>query len=289
VISFAWQDVQSPTLVVLPEVAKTNINRMVDKAARHKVLLRPHFKTHQSADIAKWFEAAGVRAATVSSLTMAHYFFEAGWHDLTIAFPCNPRELLGIFSLERQMTLGVIVENLEVVNLLGTGNCPLKVWIKTDTGYGRTGVLWHDAKSLESIASRVTAFPALDFQGLLAHAGHAYGARTRADINAVHQQTLSRLQTAKAALERAGFTTRLSLGDTPCCSVAEDFSEVDELRPGNFVFYDLQQLANNVCQEQDLALALACPVVAKHSERELVVVYGGAVHFSKVSFVLTRA
>jgi len=31
----------------------------------------------------------------------------------------------------------------------------------------------------------------------------------------------------------------ISYGDTPSCSIAENFDEVDEIRPGNFVFYDV--------------------------------------------------
>jgi D-serine deaminase-like pyridoxal phosphate-dependent protein len=73
----------------------------------------------------------------------------------------------------------------------------------------------------------------------------------------------------------------LSVGDTPSCSLVERFAGVDEVRPGTFVFYDLTQLALGSCTEEQIALAVACPVVAKHPERGEVVLYGGAVHLSK--------
>jgi len=59
----------------------------------------------------------------------------------------------------------------------------------------------------------------------------------------------------------------------------------DEIRPGNFVFYDLKQERIGSCSEQEIAVAVACPVVAKHAERNEIVLYGGAVHLSKDSFV----
>jgi D-serine deaminase-like pyridoxal phosphate-dependent protein len=55
----------------------------------------------------------------------------------------------------------------------------------------------------------------------------------------------------------------------------------DEIRPGNFVFYDAQQLGMGVCQLKDIAAVVACPVVARYPERREVVIYGGAVHLSK--------
>ena len=64
-------------------------------------------------------------------------------------------------------------------------------------------------------------------------------------------------------------------------SLVERFEGVDEVRPGTFVFYDLTQLAIGSCTEEQIALAVACPVVAKHLERGEVVLYGGAVHLSK--------
>jgi len=72
-----------------------------------------------------------------------------------------------------------------------------------------------------------------------------------------------------------------ALGDTPTCSVAETFTGVDEMRPGNFVFYDCTQVAIGSCSCEQIAVAMACPVVGTYPERNEIVVHGGAVHFSK--------
>ena len=77
----------------------------------------------------------------------------------------------------------------------------------------------------------------------------------------------------------------VSVGDTPSCSVAENFLGVDEIRPGNFVFYDLTQNmigSNNISQ---VAVAMACPIVALHKDRQEIVIYGGGIHFSKDKMV----
>jgi D-serine deaminase-like pyridoxal phosphate-dependent protein len=41
------------------------------------------------------------------------------------------------------------------------------------------------------------------------------------------------------------------------------------------------QVNLGVCREKDIAVAVACPVVAKHSDRSQIVIYGGAIHLSK--------
>jgi D-serine deaminase-like pyridoxal phosphate-dependent protein len=87
---------------------------------------------------------------------------------------------------------------------------------------------------------------------------------------------------ARRSLEAAGISgLEISIGDTPGCTLAEDLGNVDEIRPGNFVFFDVQQLQMGVCTAQKIAVAVACPVVAKYPERQEVVLYGGAVHLSK--------
>jgi len=61
----------------------------------------------------------------------------------------------------------------------------------------------------------------------------------------------------------------------------KNFGMVDELRPGNFLFYDVQQYVANVCHLENIAVCVACPVVAIHPEKKEVVIFGGAIHFSK--------
>jgi D-serine deaminase-like pyridoxal phosphate-dependent protein len=55
------KEIIRPTLVIDKEVCLRNIERMVQKAKEHHLLFRPHFKTHQSAEIGEWFREFGVR------------------------------------------------------------------------------------------------------------------------------------------------------------------------------------------------------------------------------------
>jgi len=260
-----------------------NIETMINKATRNQVRFRPHFKTHQSAAIGAWFQERGVAAITVSSVDMARYFATHGWQDLTIAFPVNVREIDKINALAETITLNLLVEAEESVRFLGSRLMyPVKLWIKIDTGYHRTGLSWDHGEKIADLAGTIAEEKRLTFQGLLTHSGHSYKARSQQQVREIYADTVAKMQAARDGLRQAGFAhTEISIGDTPSCSIVEDFSGVDEIRPGNFVFYDATQLAIGSCSEEQSAVAVACPVGAKHQERQELIIYGGAVHLSK--------
>ena len=281
-------NIRKPTLLLDRARARANIERMAAKAQASGVRLRPHFKTHQSAGVGEWFREFGVEAITTSSVEMALYFARHGWQDISIAFPVNILEIEAINDLAGRVKLNLLVESEESVNFLAQNLAhPCGAWLKVDVGYGRTGIPWPDTARLAAVAERVKQAGRLSLHGLLTHAGHTYQARSNAQIKTIYEQTAARQGTVRARLQAAGRgRLELSIGDTPSCSVVEDLSQVDEIRPGNFVFYDVTQLEIGSCGEEDIAVALACPVVAKHPEREQMVIYGGAVHLSKDSLAI---
>ena len=128
-------DITTPTALLDERVARRNIQRMADKARRSGVRFRPHFKTHQSAQIGDWFRAEGVTAITVSSVSMARYFADHGWSDITIAFPLNVREMEAVNALAGRVRLGILIESLETARILRENlRAPLHVWIEIDAG-----------------------------------------------------------------------------------------------------------------------------------------------------------
>ncbi len=274
--------IQQPTLLVNEAAARRNIARMAAKARSAGIAFRPHFKTHQSAQIGEWFRDEGVQAITVSSLAMAEYFASAGWEDITLAFPVNLRQMEQINRLAAAIRLNLLVESLESARALSAGLLrPVDLWIKIDVGANRTGIPWEAEAQVAMLAKAVNSLPKLRFAGLLTHAGHTYTAGSPEGIRAVYRQSVERMNFLRKRLQVEGLTeARISVGDTPGCTLSEDLGRVDEIRPGNFVFYDACQLQFGVCGAEDIAVALACPIVAVHPERSEVVVYGGAVHLS---------
>lgn len=279
-------EITKPTLLIDKEIASRNIENMLRKANDLNLKFRPHFKTHQSAEIGEWFRAAGVTSITVSSLTMANYFADAGWDDITIAFSVNIPEVPEINELAGRINLNVLIENIEGLDAIQkhitwhTG-----VFIKIDTGYNRTGIEFSRVSLIDQLLENIQKSPLLQFKGFLSHTGHTYQANSTHDIYSRHFDALLKMKGLKARYQSEWPELMISMGDTPSCSICENFDGVDEIRPGNFVFYDLMQFKLGSCKLTDIAVRMVCPVIAIHPSRNEVVIYGGAIHFAKDSII----
>ncbi|SNS47375.1 D-serine deaminase, pyridoxal phosphate-dependent [Ekhidna lutea] len=268
-------EIKTPTLIIDKGKALKNIQKMSDKAKKSKAELRPHFKTHFSAEIGNLFKAEGISKCTVSSVSMAKYFAAHGWTDITIAFPYNLLEVGDINALAGKINLNILLESEESLEHAQKNiKNPFGYFIKIDVGTHRTGIDPRNGSLIERLVKGASGKSA--FIGFLAHAGHTYGCRDFESIKWIFDGSVKVLSELKNK-----FGGIISYGDTPSCSIMDDFSFADELRPGNFVFYDFMQHRIGSCSIDEIALCLASPVVAIHKERNEVVVYGGAVHLSK--------
>ncbi|MBE0662464.1 MAG: alanine racemase [Bacteroidales bacterium] len=275
-----FPQIKSPTLLLDRQKCQRNIQRMVAKAKDHGLLFRPHFKTHQSAAIGEWFKEHGVKNITVSSVSMAWYFADHGWDDITIAFPVNLREMDEINSLAKRINLNLLLDSQEgALRLQIELKAETGVFIEIDTGSKRSGIEANELQEIERIIGILSKSSSTRFMGFLTHAGHTYRAKDKAEVREFHQESLRQMKNLKEHF--AACKPIISIGDTPSCSLAEDFSGADEIRPGNFVFYDLMQAGIGSCTPEDIALATVCPIVAKHPHRSELVIYGGAIHLSK--------
>lgn len=278
---------QRPQLTIDLNKVSSNVSMMVKKFARHGVRFRPHFKTHQCATIGEIYREMGVTQITVSSLDMARYFQEHGWNDITLAVPVNLGQLGEIKELAPKLRLNLLVDSLETATELdATLDAPCPVWVKVDVGYGRVGIKWDKPDEILALVNFLESAPNLDFAGLLTHSGHTYECRGSDEVVARFEEGRSRMLDLKQLLADHGIKAEISLGDTPSASLAENFDGIDEMRPGNFVFYDLFQSQVGSCTVEQIAVATACPVIGKYKDELKVVVYGGSVHLSKDSVMI---
>jgi D-serine deaminase-like pyridoxal phosphate-dependent protein len=270
-----------PTLILDEQKCRRNINLMAEKARNAGVIFRPHFKTHQSAEIGTWFSEQGVKCITVSSVTMAKYFAGCGWNDITIAFPVNLREIDEIEKLTRSVNLNILVSDHSQIEYLKL-NKKLNVgyFIEIDTGNRRSGIEWDNIDLIRRIFEVKQHNSSIRFNGFLTHSGHTYNAGSSQEIIDIYHDTLVKMSKLRQLTDRK---ILLSTGDTPACSLIDNFEGWDEIRPGNFVFYDLTQNFLGSCDFEKIAIVVACPVVEKNISRKELIIYGGGVHLSKDS------
>ncbi len=271
-------DILSPTLVLDEARARANIRFMADKAAAQKLIFRPHLKTPQSIDVARWYRDVGVTRVTVSSIDMAEYFASDGWTDITLAIPLNIREWPRILALASRIQLNLVIDSEAVLDLIPDSRFPMSIFIKIDAGYHRTGIPADDLTRIEILVHKIRS-SGFEFAGFITHAGHSYSCRSHSEIRALHEAQLRQL----IPLKRFGGI--LSIGDTPTLTVSEHFTGIDEIRPGNFIFYDMKMVQISACTPEQIAVCMVAPVISTHPDRNEVIINAGSVHFSKDSFV----
>lgn len=275
-------EIYEPTLVLHKQTCLQNIELMANKALRHNMKFRPHFKTHQSIEIARWFRNFDVKAITVSSVKMARYFASDGWNDITIAFPFNKYEVDSLNELLPTTTINIILDNYQVAEELDEKiNSKVGVFIKISTGYFRSGINSGNKNRITKLVNTIVATKNLNFKGFLTHAGHTYNAGSKYEIRNIHFDSVKKMVELKNHFKEEYPNIEISVGDTPSCTVSEYFNDIDEIRPGNFVFYDLMQYKIGVCKLDNIAVRMFCPVVSRQKSRNEIVLYGGAIHFSK--------
>lgn len=275
-------DIIRPTLLIHKQTCLQNIDVMRSKAERNHVRFRPHFKTHQSIEIGRWFRALGTQSITVSSVTMARYFISDGWNDITIAFPFNQLEISELNQLTSQADINIVADNLLAIAVIGPKLIrPVGIYIKVSTGFRRAGINVSDTNRIDKLLETIFSHPNLVFKGFLTHAGHTYEAKSKYEIQNIHFDAIKKLEQLKRQYQSISPHLEISIGDTPSCSLSENYSGIDEIRPGNFIFYDLMQHHLGACHIDDIAIRMACPVVSKQRLRNEIIIYGGAIHFSK--------
>jgi D-serine deaminase-like pyridoxal phosphate-dependent protein len=271
-----------PSLILDSAVCRNNIIMMVNKARIHNLIFRPHFKTHQSATIGLWFKELGVSAITVSSVPMARYFSRYAWNDITVALPINPLAVPEINTMDDSVKINLLIDSPEVLSastklLLHDHD----FWIKVDNGYGRAGILSSSIGEILTLARQIENHPKHRFAGILIHHGDHYHCNNPYELLERYHQNLQRLIPLSEAMKECFPGALVSWGDTPSCTVADDFAGIDEIRPGNFVFYDMMQVAAGVCSLDDVAVTLAAPVLSLYPDQGKMLLHAGAVHLSK--------
>ena len=240
-------NIKKPALVISKEKVSKNIDRILAKAKASGNIFRPHFKTHQSLETGKIFREKGIDKITVSSVEMAEYFASGGWEDITVAFPVNIREIKEINRLAGKIKLNLLVESLYVVKYLESNlTNKVNVLIKIDTGYHRTGLPPHSPE-IEEITVFLKSTDKLSFSGFLTHAGNTYHAKGKEEILKIMSSAGKQLSGLKNRYIKDFPGIITSYGDTPSCSMADDCTGFDEIRPGNFAYYDVMQYHIGSC------------------------------------------
>ncbi|HEV2914758.1 MAG TPA: alanine racemase [Pyrinomonadaceae bacterium] len=279
-------ELKTPCLLLDHERMRRNAERMGKRASDLGVRLRPHVKTHKCVEVARIQTVGHGGALTVSTLAEARAFAARGFSDITYAVPIEPGKFDEAIQIARVCErLALITDDLEIPSLLNEGarraGLTLDLFLKVDCGYHRCGVDPDSPEALE-ILRRILDSSNLRLAGILTHAGHSYHCRTREEVLAVAREERDLMKYFAAMMYSKGIRVPfISIGSTPTITSIDHLQGIDEVRPGNYIFFDAFQAAIGSCRLEDCALTVLAAVV--HRDRALgkVVIDAGAIALSK--------
>jgi D-serine deaminase-like pyridoxal phosphate-dependent protein len=244
---FARAELPTPALVVERAVLERNIAAMADFARARGLALRPHAKTHKSADIARRQLDAGAVGVCCAKLGEAEALAAQGIGDILLTSPVvAPGAVQRLVALAARMrALAVAVDHPSNVGALAAAadvaGTRLEVVIDLDPGIHRTGVA-STAAAVE-LAAAVAASPALGLRGLQFYCGGEQHIVALADRRAAIERRTAYLRVVLEALAGAGHRIGTVTGSgTGTFAIDASLGVFTELQVGSYVFMDREYL-----------------------------------------------
>jgi D-serine deaminase-like pyridoxal phosphate-dependent protein len=262
-----FPEIDTPALVIDIDVVERNVAEMARVAADAGVRLRPHTKTHKSPEIARTQVDAGAAGITVAKLGEAEVMTDAGLDDVLIAYPIvGERKLNRLRALASHASVRVSLDSVEVAEGIGRVGkdigADVPVLVEVDTGLHRMGRASGDPSA--QLALEIAGVAGVEVIGLLTHAGHAYRATDGDELRRLaEREGLDMLDTAERCAKGGLEIREISVGSTPTARVVATVPGVTEIRPGTYVFNDVQQMRLGVAREATCAARVVATVVAR--------------------------
>ncbi|MEP6787491.1 MAG: alanine racemase [Acidobacteriota bacterium] len=277
---------KTPCLLLDVDRVRKNAERISDIAKRNNVRLRPHIKTHKCIEVARIQTEGFDGAVTVSTLAEARDFSANGFRDITYAVPIESGKFAEAIELSRSgVKLSLLTDDAETAKLLdeaaGRAGVIFDVFVKIDCGTHRVGVEPHTTEAID-IPRQLSGAVNLSFAGILTHAGHSYDVKTVEEIKAVARHERDVMVELAAKLRGLGIEVpTVSIGSTPTINHIDHLDGVDEVRPGNYIFFDNYQATLGSCGLDDCALTVLAAVVHRDASRRKIVIDAGGIAMSK--------
>jgi 3-hydroxy-D-aspartate aldolase len=271
-VSGSRERLNTPVLVLDLDALERNLQKMASLAAQSGVKLRPHAKTHKSAEIAKRQLASGAVGICCAKLGEAEALAADGVKSILLTSPVVTMPgLARLAALNAQLEeLIVVVDHPANAALLAKAVYPktLQVLIDIDPGIRRTGVTTPEAAV--QLYAAIEKSPQLRYRGMQYYCGLQQHVAAFAERRAAISERTEYLQAVIAALAaRGGKPEIVSGGGTGTSRIDAELGVLSEWQVGSYVFMDRQyaecDLSGDGTQAFELSLFVDTRVVSANS------------------------
>ena len=274
-------EIDTPALVVDLDIFERNLARVADYARQHSLRLRPHTKTHKSVRIAGRQIASGAAGLTVAKVSEAEVMLAAGPADLLVAFPIiGHTKLEHLTQVARRTQVTVALDSIFAARQLSdaarAAQVEVGVLAEVDAGLGRVGVA--PGEPLVQFAQAIQKLPHLRFAGIAFYPGHIKS------LDEPGLRALGQLSDFVGGIlddfRAAGIEIGIvSGGSTPTLFHSHEVHGLTEIRPGTYVFNDLNTIRSGACTMEDCAATILATVVSTARPGQMII-DGGSKTFS---------
>lgn len=259
-----YKELPTPALIVDLDIAERNLDRMADYCRAHSLNLRPHTKTHKIVEFARLQLERGALGLTVAKAGEAEVMIQSGAKQILVAHPIFGEEPLRRLARVANGTEVIIAIDsciaAEAISRAATQHgCNFGILVEFDSGYRRCGVT--PGPSSVELAQAIAKLPGLRLRGLMTYFGNIWG--TEEERNAQIAATASAVELAVESFRAARLPVEIvSGGSTPAAEFSHRIPGITEIRPGTYVFNDMNTFYQGVCRIEDCATRVLAAVVS---------------------------
>jgi D-serine deaminase-like pyridoxal phosphate-dependent protein len=259
-----YRELSTPVLTIDLDILERNLDRMAKLCRRDGIQLRPHTKTHKTPEVARMQLERGAIGVTVAKVGEAEVFADAGFDNFLVAYPIlGAEKLRRLAHLAREHKILVSLDSdvaaEELSRSVSAQQAIIGVLVEFDSGAQRCG-LTPGAACVE-LARKIEKMAGLEFRGLMTHFGNVWGSveERRAETERVADKVAAALD---AFREERMPVEIVSGGSTPSAQLTHTIAGITEVRPGTYVYCDLNTYYQGVCGLEDCAARVITTVVS---------------------------
>jgi D-serine deaminase-like pyridoxal phosphate-dependent protein len=274
------QQLPTPALVIDAALAQKNLCKLADYAKQHGLGIRPHTKTHKSKMISRLQLEAGAIGLTVAKVGEAEQMAEV-CDDLLMAYPAvDSFRTNRLAQLAKTKTVRVGIDSSIAIEALASAaqsaGSTIGLLVDIDVGMGRTGVA--TAEDSLKLAQLISKTRGVRLDGIMCYPGHIGqpADQQQSALTAVSEKLQSAIDLWKAG----GLEAKIvSGGSTPTAYQSHLVKPYTEIRPGTYVFNDMNIVRGGYCEIEDVSARIHCTVIST-AVKDQFVVDGGTKTFT---------
>jgi D-serine deaminase-like pyridoxal phosphate-dependent protein len=253
----------TPAIVIDAAQARANVQRLANYAAAHGIKIRPHTKTHKLRKLAQMQLAAGAVGIAVAKVTEAEAISDPG-QDVLVAYPpIGEGRADRLVALAHDRTMRAAVDSLTAIEQTASAakvmEATVGLLVDLDVGLGRTGVA-SPADTLP-LAQAIDRHPNLRLDGLMIYPGQVWSKPNEqaAELQAVDDLVAETLALWKKHSLSAAI---VSGGSTPTAFQTHLMPHVTEIRPGTYVYNDMNTVRPGFATVDECAARVVATVIS---------------------------